>query len=131
MHSFCRLQQSCVTSFNCCQSWIRCSCLCRWFVLNSDRFKHITKNEKVKLKLLIKNVALGYGVSKVVSPYGVAHAAPAVYGGYGGYGGYHGYGHGYGHGLGNFTFILASNAAIIVLILKHSLLFCQDMLQKL
>ncbi|XP_055300768.1 cuticle protein 21.3 isoform X2 [Sitodiplosis mosellana] len=30
--------------------------------------------------------AAGYGVSKVVSPYGLAHAAPAVYGGYGGLG---------------------------------------------
>lgn len=45
-------------------------------------------------------------MSKVVSPYGLAHAAPAVYGGYGAYG--HGaYGHAaYGHGLGRITFII-------------------------
>lgn len=63
-------------------------------------------------------------MSKVVSPYGLAHAAaaPAVYGGYAGYGhgGYAGYA-GYGHGLGKVTFILPmqqpnGNVLIILLI---------------
>lgn len=62
------------------------------------------------------SVTLGYGVSKVVSPYGLAHAAPAttVYGGYGGYA-----------GLGKFTFILLVHlipnvwGGIIVLIFNN------------
>lgn len=60
-------------------------------------------------------------MSKVVSPYGLAHAAaaPAVYGGYAGYG--HGGYAGYGHGLGKVTFILPmqqpnGNVLIILLI---------------
>lgn len=53
-----------------------------------------TRQRNIFLSLVL--CFTGYGVSKVVSPYGVG-VTPAVYGGYG-YG--HGLAAGYGHGLG-------------------------------